>query len=266
MSLLKKIFGASVQHVPSPSIKIEQVPYDGEGPAPVKPEPVTRPACMQFDDTETTEFGRQVAMLLALSPATFNIHSSLRFFHHAELGLFEFDEADRLQHQGPAHNQFSIPNQTQAGRQRALSRGDHDEIVAALRTLLTASMEIGIPVQVDGSVNLFHGPVLPDVGKKGDLFKHTNGDYSRHNGERWVPMQEQAPHVAAGAITSLQAMQQQMDRSTQRMLEQQYEAMKNDLRAMPPHLLLGVDTLDAMQYLKGRAPPPNGLKKLNPFE
>lgn len=103
----------------------------------------TRPKCLQFESTETSEFGRQTAMLMELEPDAWTFHHSFRAFRHPKLGGFEFDNDDRLQHMGAGS--FVQGSMTPPGLQRALTKGDHDHIVGAMTALLTRALNLDTP-------------------------------------------------------------------------------------------------------------------------
>lgn len=200
----------------------------------------TRPAHLQFDETEPSEFGTQVAMLLALQPDAWRIHDSLRLFSHPELGLFEFDDNDRLQHMGT--DVRTSPYETSvAGKQRALTLGDHHAISEALRALLLSPVTIGQRVEGDATSAIYRGERRP-TGTKGDLWYDARNRLHRHDGTGWV---EQAP-AALNAATAMQAsqsalmqkMQQLQNQHTQLLIDQSsYNQIGNMLahsRPRPP--------------------------------
>ena len=100
-----------------------------------------RPACMQFDSEEESDFGRQVANVISMDGKNLRVHFSLRFFTHPVLGSFEFDDNDQLQHFGNddwmTAGQYAVPNHV-----RALTKGDQKLIVEALRHHLQTAVEI----------------------------------------------------------------------------------------------------------------------------
>lgn len=103
----------------------------------------TRPKCLQFESTETSEFGRQTAMLMELEPDAWVFHHTFRAFRHPKLGGFEFDNDDRLQHMGVEN--FVQGGMAPPGLQRALTKGDHDHIVGAMTALLTRALNLDTP-------------------------------------------------------------------------------------------------------------------------
>lgn len=170
----------------------------------------TRPAQLKFDDTEQSDFGRQVAMLLALAPGQWTIHDSLRMFSHPELGGFEFDRDDRLQHIGEMPWRDGRSGGTQ-NRQHALTLGDHFAIVAELDALLRSPMPVGTDVQVNQRTQLFRGD-KPLTANKGDIWiGDKTHDVAVHDGSNWVDHTPttKSPQTASGlnAMQAMQAMQ-----------------------------------------------------------
>lgn len=154
-------------------------------------EKVRVPECFRFDSDETTDFGQQVVMLLTLQPNAWRIHPGLRRFWHPELGEFMFDGSDRVRHLG-ASRDFEM-HYASAVCPHALSQGDHNAIVEALRFFLTRAMDIGIAVEGEPpEPQVFRGKP-PAVARKGDLLLD-QGTIKKYDGTGWI---EQAAAVAA---------------------------------------------------------------------
>lgn len=97
-----------------------------------------RPACIPIDEEKITDFGQQVASLLALAAKDVVLYPGLRAFNIPKVGHFEFADNDILYHVG--NRDFGPGSKFEPGL-RILTKADQKLICDALAELATSGVD-----------------------------------------------------------------------------------------------------------------------------